>query len=88
MVGGLPANRTVTGFAVSPADPKTIYAAVRDGLFKSTDGGTTWLALGKGWRNLAAVALNPKDPNVVFIATAEGTIFRSPDGGKTWERQR
>jgi hypothetical protein len=25
---------------------------------------------------------------VVFVATAEGKIFRSPDGGKTWEGQR
>ena len=87
-MGGLPANRTVNGFAVSPADPKITYAAVRDGLFKSTDGGEKWMAVGKGWRNLAAVAVNPKDPNVVFVATAEGAVFRSPDDGRTWERQR
>ncbi len=87
-MGGLPANRTVNGFAVSPADPKIMYAAVRDGLFKSTDGGEAWMAVGNGWRNLAAVAVNPKDPGVVFVATAEGAIFRSPDAGKTWERQR
>ena len=88
MVGGLPASRTVNGFAVSPADPKVMYAATRDGLFKTANGGETWVALGKGLRNLAAVAVNPKDPSVVFVATAEGTIFRSPDAGKTWERQR
>jgi photosystem II stability/assembly factor-like uncharacterized protein len=87
-VGGLPANRTVNGFAVDPTDPKTMYVAVRDGLFKSTNGGQAWLPLRKGWRNLAAVAVNPKDPSVVFVGTAEGMIFRSPDGGKTWEGQR
>lgn len=87
-MGGLPANRTVNGFAVSPPDPKTMYVAVRDGLFKTSDGGNAWVAVGKGWRNLAAVAVNPKDPSVVFVASAEGRIFRSPDAGKTWERQR
>ena len=87
-MGGLPADRTVNGFAVNPTDQKTMYVAVRDGLLRSTDGGATWTAVGKGWRSLAAVAVNPKDPGVVFVATAEGTIFRSPDGGKTWERQR
>ncbi len=87
-MGGLPASRTVNGFAVDPADPKTMYAAVRDGLFKTKDGGGTWKPLGKAWRNMAAVAVNPKDPKEVFVATAEGVIFRSPDGGKTWEAQR
>ena len=87
-MGGLPASRTVNGFAVNPTDPKTMYAAVRDALFKSSDGGATWMAVGKGWRNLAAVAVSPKDPHVVFVASAEGSIFRSPDAGKTWERQR
>lgn len=87
-MGGLPANRTVNGFAVDPTDPKRLYAAVRDGLFMSTNGGAAWTAIGKGWRNLAAVAVSPKDPSVVFVATAEGIIFRSPDGGKTWESQR
>ena len=87
-MGGPPTSRTVNGFAASPADPKTMYAAVRDGLFKSGNGGETWIAVGAGWRNLAAVALNPKDPDLVFVATTDGTIFRSPDAGKTWERQR
>ena len=87
-MGGLPASRTVNGFAVHSTDPKTMYVAVRDSLFKSTDGGQTWMVAGKGWRNLAGVAVNPKDPNVVLVATADGTIFRSPDGGKTWEGQR
>lgn len=87
-MGGLPANRTVNGFAVGPADPRVMYVAMRDGLFKSTDAGETWKALGKGLKNLAAVAVNPRKPNEVHAATAEGTIFKSTDGGMTWERQQ
>jgi photosystem II stability/assembly factor-like uncharacterized protein len=87
-VGGLPANRTVNGFAVNPADPKVMYAAMRDGLFQSTDGGENWQRIGNPLRNLVAVAVNPKDTNVVFTATMDGTIFRSQDAGKTWERRK
>jgi len=87
-VGGLPASRTVNGFAVSPADPKVMYVAMRDGLFKSTDAGETWKTLGKGLKNLAAVAVNPRKPNEVYVSTADGVIFRSTDGGMTWERQQ
>lgn len=87
-MGGLPTNRTVNGFAVSPADPRVMYVAMRDGLFKSTDAGDTWKALGKGLKNLAAVAVNPRKPNEVYASTADGVIFRSADGGTTWERQQ
>ena len=86
-MGGLPTNRTVSGFAVDPTNPKVMYAAMRDGLFKSTDAGETWRAVGMALKNLAAVAVRPKRPTEVYAATAEGVIHRSPDGGTTWERQ-
>jgi photosystem II stability/assembly factor-like uncharacterized protein len=78
----------VNGFAVNPADPKVMYAATRDGLFRSTDGGESWKAVGKGLRNLAAVAVNPKQASEVYAATADGVIFRSADGGTRWDRQK
>ncbi|HKZ75978.1 MAG TPA: hypothetical protein VJ259_04885 [Actinomycetota bacterium] len=86
-MGGLPTNRTVNGFAVHPTDPKVMYAAMWDGLFKSTDAGESWKPVGKGLRNMAAVAVNPKRPSEVYAATADGVIVRSVDGGTTWERQ-
>ena len=87
-MGGLPTNRTVNGFAVSSADPRVMYVAMRDGLFKSVNAGETWRAVGQGLRDLAAVALNPRKPDEVYASTTDGTIFRSADGGATWERQQ
>ncbi len=86
-MGGLPTNRTVNGFAVSPENAKAMYVATQDGLFKSTDAGATWKPAGQGLKNLASVALNPKKPSEVYASTADGSIFRSSDGGTTWERQ-
>ena len=86
-MGGLPTNRTVNGFATDPVNPKVMYVAMRDGLFRSTDAGESWKPVGKGLKNLAAVAVNPKRPSEVYAVTAEGVISRSPDGGTTWERQ-
>jgi photosystem II stability/assembly factor-like uncharacterized protein len=86
VVGGLPANRTVNGFAVDPENPKVMYVAMRDGLFKSTDAGETWKPVGKGLKNLAAVAVNPRTPNEVYASTAAGVIFKSTDGGMTWQQ--
>ena len=87
-MGGLPANRTVYGFAVSPADPRVMYVAMRDGLFKSTDAGQTWKPVGQGIKNPAAVAVNLKRPGEVYAATVDGAIFKSTDGGATWASQR
>jgi len=87
-VGGLPANRTVNGFAVDADNPKVMYVAMRDGLFKSADAGETWKPLGKELKNLAAVAVNPRRPGEVYVSTTDGVIFKSIDGGTTWKRQQ
>lgn len=87
-MGGLPANRTVNGFAVDPENPRVMYVAMREGLFKSTDAGETWRPLGKELKNLAAVAVNPKRPVEVYVSTNDGVILKSNDGGTTWKRQQ
>lgn len=77
----------MNGFAVDPQDPKVMYVAMRDGLFKSSDGGETWRPLGKELKNLAAVAVNPRKSNQVYASTADGMIFLSEDRGHSWRPQ-
>lgn len=86
-MGGLPANRTVNGFAVDPKNPRAMYAAMRDGIFQSTDAGETWKLAAKELKNLAAVTVNPKATNEIHVATVDGVIFKSTDAGMTWKRQ-
>ncbi len=87
-MGGLPTNKTVNGFAVDAANPKTMYVAMRDGLFKSTDAGNTWKNVGSDLKNLAAVTVNSKNSSEIYVATADGKIFASADGGVKWKSQR
>ncbi len=87
-MGGLPTNRTVNGFVASPENPKVMYVATRDGLFKSTNGGETWKVFGNELRSLAAVTINPRKPDELYTVTSEGVIFRSADGGSTWVLQK
>ncbi len=69
--------------------------AVGDGLYKSTDAGKTWSHLGlRDAQQITAIVVDPKNPDRVFIAAeghpygpnAERGVFRSLDGGKTFEK--
>lgn len=66
-----------------------------DGVYKSVDAGKTWSNVGlKDSRHIGALIVHPTNPDVVFVAAlghAYGTneergIFRTRDGGKTWEK--
>ena len=85
-MGGLPTS-TVNGLAVHPSNPKVIYVAMRDGVFRSEDAGRSWRRA-EGPTNVAAVAVNPQRPSEVYAATVDGTIWASTDGGQRWEPRR
>ncbi|MBI3129393.1 MAG: hypothetical protein HYZ11_17420 [Candidatus Tectomicrobia bacterium] len=86
-MGGLPARRTVHGFTTDPGNAQVMYAAMLQGLFRSADGGRAWVSMSPELKELAAVAVNPKRPEEIFVSTTEGTIYRSGDGGKSWKKQ-
>ena len=66
-----------------------------DGVYKSTDGGETWANVGLAdTRHIARVRVHPKNPDLVYVAAlghafgpnSERGVFRSQDGGGSWER--
>ena len=87
-VGGLPTNRTVNGFAVDFSNPMTMYVAMRDGLFKSTNAGESWKRVDDDLKNLAAVTVNPKNPDEVYVSATDGIIFMSTDAAIKWKKQQ
>ena len=65
-----------------------------DGMYKSTDGGATWHHVGLAdSRHIGEIRVHPNDPDLVYVAalghaskdSAERGVFRSKDGGDTWE---
>ena len=86
-MGGLPTS-TVNGFTVHLSNPKVMYVAMRDGIFRSDNAGETWARVTSGPKNVAAVTVNPKKPSELYAATMDGKIFRSGDGGVRWDESR
>ena len=66
-----------------------------DGVWKTTDGGKTWAFVGLAeTRQIADIVVNPTNPDLVYVGALghvwapnpERGVFRSKDGGKTWEK--
>jgi hypothetical protein len=94
------------GLTPDPSDADIVYVGTsgrgrvspqrRAGLFKSTDGGSSWVLLGSGYpagntgnaSNFAsdlinAIIVDPADSAVVYLASATG-VWRSTDSGQNW----
>jgi hypothetical protein len=97
---------SVGAIAVSISNPNVIYVgsgeglhrpdlSVGDGVYKSTDAGTTWSIWDcRDGQQIPQLAVDPKNPDSIFVAVAghpygpneERGVYRSLDGGKTFEK--
>ena len=95
---------SIGAVAIAPSSPRTIYVgtgeadmrsdiAQGNGMYKSTDGGAHWTHIGlTDSRQIARVLVDPRDPNVIYVAALghpygpneERGVFRSRDGGRHW----
>src|SRR6266566_8103921 len=71
------------------------HISIGNGIYKSTDAGKTWASMGlEKTGRIGRIVIDPRDPNVVCACALghaygpqqERGVFRTTDGGKTWER--
>jgi photosystem II stability/assembly factor-like uncharacterized protein len=89
----------VTALAIDPQTPTMLYAGgipndcgsgiligdwYQAGVYKSTDGGSTWAPIGLTGGYVNALAIDPQRPTTVYAGTSWGGVFKSIDGGATW----
>lgn len=73
---------TVRALAIEPSDSPVVYAGPDDGgVLASADGGATWSV--KGLLDKHVTALTIAD-GLLYAGTADGHLYRSPLGSKTW----
>lgn len=65
--------------AIDPKTPTTLYAGSNHGIYKSTDGASTWKYM-TGTKVAYALAIDPNNPAVLYEAVSSG-LFKSSDGG-------
>ncbi len=98
---------SVGAVAVAPSDAAVVWAGTGDnsltrsaywgdGVYKSTDGGTTWTHMGlRDTQHIARIVIHPTNPDIVWVAALghlgtpnqERGVFKTTDGGRTWQKQ-
>jgi len=88
---GRAALEWVNTIAVSSLDPNTIFLG-GERLLVSRDGGASWQELGSGLGGrFSQLRIDPHHPDVLYLEDGDNwphntTLYRSTDGGRTWER--
>jgi photosystem II stability/assembly factor-like uncharacterized protein len=97
---------SIGDIAIHPRDANIVYvgtgepnnrqtSSFGDGIYKTTDGGKTFTRLGlEGTQTIARIAIDPKNPETVYVAapghlfgpSPDRGIFKTTDGGKTWTK--
>lgn len=92
LVRGLPRapeeDKSLNRVAIADSAPRTMYLTSRvGGVFRSDDAGRSWrqAATGIARPDLQALAVSPKNPNVVFAGASIFGFYRTLDGGVHWE---
>src|SRR5262249_20310585 len=99
-------STSIGDVAVAPSNPDIVFVGTGEsnlfrasmpgvGIFKSTDGGRTFLHSGlTDTQTIARIIVHPTDPNTVYVASAGHAwtdnemrgVFKTTDGGKTWAK--
>ena len=97
---------SIGAIAIAPSNPKIIYVGTGEadmrsdiaqgiGMFRSSDAGATWQAIGlSDTQQIGKILVDPRNPNVILVAALghpygpneERGIFRSTDGGAHWTK--
>ena len=90
----------VTDVVGDPANANKFYVgAASGGVWKTTDGGATFTPIfdGQGSLSIGALALDPRDSNILYVGTGEANpgggsvtypgdgVWKTTDGGATWQ---
>ena len=86
VVAGL-RGQSIRAFAQAPSEPRILIAGTLDGVFRSSDAGTSWTQISTpGSREIHEVeslAIDPTDPDVIYAGTWH-LPWKTTDGGKNW----
>lgn len=81
-------NLSVTDLVINSQNGNELYAATREQVFKSTNGGAGWTSILQEV-DIRALAVDPDNGSSLYVATGDrlsefGALYHSPDAGQSW----
>lgn len=78
-------DQYITAYASAPSSGDLLYVAAKRDLLTSRDGGKTWLTAANALPSqVSALAVSPSNPQEIYAGVEGMGIFKSTDGGTTW----
>lgn len=82
--GGL-SDLDVNEVVPNPSDDSILYARTATAIAKSIDGGAAWSDLADGPASASVLSIAAQSPVSLYAATPDGLLWRSTDGGTSWQ---
>ena len=82
-----PDGGSIISIDVADSDPLIVYAGTGgSGVYKSTDGGMTWVwkSQGLAHRSIYSIAVDPHNPRIAYAGTYTDKVFKTVNGGESW----
>jgi len=80
-------GQSIRAFVQAPSNPRVLLAGTLEGVFRSSDGGATWMQISeRGSREIHEVeslAVDPANPEIVYAGTWH-LPWKTEDGGTSW----
>lgn len=79
-------DHSVRQLVIHPNDPAIMLASTETGWLRSTDAGRSWQPIKTPADGSIAPSSDPKTPTTYYFVESRQGLWKSPDGGKTWEK--
>lgn len=83
---GISDNVTIYTLAPDPANRNIMFAGTKDGIYRTTDEGKTFMKVNSDIKDVAAITFDLNNPKLLYAEESNGILYKGEDGGTSWNK--